>query len=168
MTAIVTQRLRIRPLQPQDQASLVELFTDPTVKKTYMLPDFASRQEAEKLFLRLMALSAEPERFIMALCLEDTCIGILNETEVTEQSVELGYAVLPAYWNRGYCTEALQGAIGYLLDRGCRQILAGAFEENSASIRVMEKCGMERISKTEEIPYRGRVHTCVYYRKEGK
>ena len=99
----------------------------------------------------------------MALCLEDTCIGILHETEVTEQSVELGYAVLPAYQNRGYCTEALQGAIKYLLDRGCRQILAGAFEENSASIRVMEKCGMVRQEYTDEIEYRGVNHTCVYY-----
>ena len=168
MKTIVTQRLRIRPLQKKDQQALVELFLDRSVKKTYMLPDFASRQEAEALFLRLMKLSEEPGRFVMAVCLEDRCIGILNETEVTEHSMELGYAILPAFQNCGYGTEALAGAIDHLLRKGFREILAGAFAENGASIRVMEKCGMERISKTEEIPYRGSVHTCVYYRKEGK
>ncbi len=42
-------------------------------------------------------------------------------------------------------------------------VKTGAFTENIASIRVMEKCGMRRFDETEEIEYRGKNHTCVYY-----
>ena len=37
------------------------------------------------------------------------------------------------------------------------------FEENIASIRVMEKCGMMRQEHHDEISYRSVVHRCVYY-----
>ena len=50
-----------------------------------------------------------------------------------------------------------------LFQKGCREILCGAFEENAASLRVMEKAGMQKLDKTEEIDYRGRLHRCVYY-----
>ena len=41
--------------------------------------------------------------------------------------------------------------------------LQAFFEENIASKRVMEKCGMIPIGKEEYIEYRGVVHRCVYY-----
>jgi len=50
--------------------------------------------------------------------------------------------------------------------RGFSEVLAGAFEENLASMRIMEKSGMTRIEKTDEIEYRGKVHQCVYYSKK--
>ena len=43
------------------------------------------------------------------------------------------------------------------------EIITGAFEENTASIRVMEKCGMRKAAAEEDITYRGRNHHCVYY-----
>ena len=38
-----------------------------------------------------------------------------------------------------------------------------AFEENSASTNVMVKCGMKRITKTEDIEYHNSIKHCVYY-----
>ena len=46
---------------------------------------------------------------------------------------------------------------------GFRKVKAGYFEENVASRRVMEKCGMKQLSYTDEIEYRGIVHKCFYY-----
>ena len=62
-------------------------------------------------------------------------------------------------------TTALQLAMEELFALGYEEILTGAFSTNIASIRVMEKCGMTKLSKTDEIQYRGLTHTCVYYRK---
>ena len=160
-----TQRLEIRPFVERDREKMTDLFLDPTVKKTYMLPDFASREEAGKLFQRLLDLSQKEDRYVAAICLDGVCIGILNETEISGESIELGYALLSRHHNKGYCTEALAGAIQWLQDRGFREVVTGAFEENLASIRVMEKCAMERLDKTDEIEYRGKVHRCVYYAK---
>ena len=160
-----TQRLEIRPFEEKDRENMIDLFMDCVVKQTYMLPDFTSREEAGKLFERLMALSHKQERYVAGICLSGKCIGILNETEIAGDSIELGYAILSQHHSKGYCTEALEGAIQWLLERGFQEVVTGAFEENLASIRVMEKCGMERLDKTDEIEYRGKVHRCVYYAK---
>ena len=158
-----TSRLAVRPFLEADRERMTDLFLDPVVKQTYMLPDFASREDAEKLFERLKTLSNTAGRYVWAICLEGECIGILNETEVTGDSTELGYALLPQYHNQGYCTEVLVGAIRWLRDRGFRQVVTGAFEGNTASLRVMEKAGMRKLDKWDEIEYRGQTHRCIYY-----
>ena len=76
---------------------------------------------------------------------------------------ELGYVISPKYKGNGYCTEALEKSIDYLLASGYNQVICGAFEHNLASIRVMQKAGMKKMTKTDDIEYRGQVHKCVYY-----
>jgi RimJ/RimL family protein N-acetyltransferase len=41
-------------------------------------------------------------------------------------------------------------------------VTAGAFEDNLASLRVMEKCGMQPMEHTDTIEYRGCEHLCLY------
>ena len=141
----------------------MDLLTDKTVSRTYMLPDYQNRAEAEPLFQRLVQLSAEGSRFVAGVYLDGVFIGMMNDVEIKGQQIELGYAYLPAYYNKGFATEALQGAIAYLLGHGFTTVLTGAFAENSASLRVMEKCGMEKQEYTDELEYRGIPHTCIYY-----
>ena len=50
-----------------------------------------------------------------------------------------------------------------LFDRGYKVILAGAFKENCVSIKVMQRLGMQKIAKEEDIEYRGKIHRCVYF-----
>ena len=45
---------------------------------------------------------------------------------------------------------------------GYTYLKAGHFEENAASRRVMEKCGMKRIAHEEELEYKGRMHHCLF------
>ena len=158
-----TRRLRVGPMDEGQLPALTALLTDDTVKQTYMVPDFGSRTEAEALARRLMELSRNPERFMAGIFLEDALIGIIHDVEIKGDAVELGYALLPAYHNRGYCSEAIRGAVAWLWQRGFRKVIAGAFEENPASIRVMKKCGMTLQPETENIDYRGKLHRCVYY-----
>ena len=158
-----TRRLRVGPMDEGQLPALTALLTDDTVNQTYMVPDFASAAEAEALARRLMELSRNPERFMAGIFLEDALIGIIHDVEIKGDAVELGYALLPAYHNRGYCSEALRGAVAWLWERGFRKVIAGAFEENPASIRVMKKCGMTLQPETENIDYRGKLHRCVYY-----
>ena len=164
-----TNRLEIRPIDPADKDYVIDLLTDETVGKTYMLPEYKCREEAAPLFQRLVQMSREDGRYVAGVYLDGRFIGMMNETEIQGKQIEMGYAYLPAYYNRGFATEAFSGAICYLLDRGFETVLAGAFAENPASLRVMEKCGMTRQSYTDELEYRGLTHTCIYYAitKEG-
>ena len=158
-----TKNLHIRPFLPQDLEPMLDLLTDETVKQTYILPDYPHRDGAKPLFERLRALSQSNERYVAAICLEDCCIGLVNDTEIKDDAIEIGYAILPQYHNRGYCTEMLRGAIDYLHSHGFSKVLTAAFESNKASLRVMEKCAMVRLEETEELTYRGKAHRCIYY-----
>lgn len=158
-----TQRLEVKYLSVKDREAVIDLLTDDQVKKFYILPDFSAREEAVPLFERLTALSLGEDRLVAGIFLNDAFIGIMNEVEIKDKRIELGYALLPKFHNRGYCTEALKGAIEYLFNRGFEEVVAGAFEGNDASFRVMIKSGMEKQEYQEEIEYRGQVHRCVYY-----
>lgn len=158
-----TKRLEIKPITSDDREAVIDLLTDKTVAKTYMLPDYQNRTEAEPLFQRLVQLSDDESRYVAGVYLDGTFIGMMNDVEIKGSQIEMGYAYLPAYYNRDYATEAFQGAISYLHTCGFATVLAGAFSENHASLRVMQKCGMEKQDHTDEIEYRGVTYTCIYY-----
>ena len=82
---------------------------------------------------------------------------------------EIGYGILEEYRGQGFATEAVKACIEELFRMGFAHIRAGFFEGNTASCRVMEKCGMHRIELEEDIEYKGVLHHCFYYEidKEG-
>ena len=160
---IKTNRLTLGTIEEKDRADMVAILRNDIVKKTFMLPDFESDEAAGKLFLRLSELSHDEGRFVFGVFLGENLIGFMNDTEINGEELEMGYALHPDYHNKGYATEAFGGVIEYLFSIGFLRVTAGAFEENPASIRVMEKCGMNRMDKTDEIEYRGTIHKCVYY-----
>ena len=160
---IKTDRLRLRPMEEQDMEQLLALLKNDVIKQTYMIPDFPSEEAAIRLAQRFIALSQGEEKLVVGIALEGRLIGFLNETEKTDGCIEVGYALHPDYSGRGYMTEAFAAVIHSLLESGVSCVTAGAFEENAASIRVMEKCGMKRSDRTETVAYRMKEHRCVYY-----
>lgn len=160
---IQTERLELKPITPDSLERLTDLLTDALVTKFYMVPDFPTREDAWKLSHRLMELSYQEERRVAGIYLNNDLIGILNQTDAADDHIELGYALLPQYHNRGFATEALRGAIDYCFSLGFREVRTGAFADNPASIRVMVKSGMRQIPLREQITYRGQTHECVYY-----
>ena len=156
-----TERLIIRKMAPEDQEAGLNLLTNHVIKKTYMLPDFEKREDAIGLFRRLLELGQK--RYIRGIYLNDLLIGYANEVEVNDKSIELGYLIHPDFHGKGYMTEALTALIPDLFSLGYEEVICGAFEENPASLRVMEKSGMTRMEKIDEIEYRGKIHRCIYY-----
>ena len=158
--------ITLRVFQPEDQKRILQTVTAKTVSKTYMLPDFAQEEDAIPLFNRLMTLSKDTARYVRCISKGQEAIGFLNDVEIKDGKIELGYVIHPAFHGQGYMTEALKMAIQELFTLGYAEIVCGAFEENAASIRVMEKADMQRIEFTENIDYRGQTHLCVYYSTE--
>ncbi|MGN1164076.1 MAG: GNAT family N-acetyltransferase, partial [Candidatus Ornithospirochaeta sp.] len=73
---------------------------------------------------------------------------------------ELGYVVDPAYKGRGFATEAVEATICELREMGFRKVIAGYFEGNVGSLKVMEKCGMHPNGKSNVEEYRGKTLKC--------
>lgn len=159
---VTTPRLTLRPFEKKDEAAAAQILCNDRVKQTYMLPDL-DEAGAKKLFEHFVKLSRQEDRFVRAVCLEGALIGWLNDTEISGDSMELGWVIHPDFWNRGYATEAVRAAIEALHREGFGCVYAGAFAENPASIRVMQKAGMHLLDKTEDLEYRGKLHHCVYY-----
>ena len=160
---IITSRLVLDAIEKKDREELGKLFTDATVKQTYMIPDFESEDALVAMLKRIEELSHREDRYVYGIFLEGKLIGIMNDTEIDGKTVEMGYAVHPSVYDRGYATEAFEAIIEHLFENGFDTVLAAAFEENKASLRVMQKCGMQKIDKTEDIFYREKTHKCVYY-----
>ena len=165
---IYTDRLRLHSLTDNDVNAVIDLLTDPEIIQTYMVPDFRSHDEARNMFERFKQLSESDERFVYGIYLEDELIGLINDVGISGKEIELGYVIHPRRKNRGFATEVLATAMRELFHAGYEVVRAGAFEENVASVRVMEKCRMVRTDQKEEIEYRGKIHHCVFYegRKE--
>lgn len=162
---IQAPRLSLQSVSDDDLEAVVELLCNDEIKQTYMVPDFPAREDAVRMFERFKQLSHSAERFVYGIKLDGKLIGLLNEVDVNDGTIEVGYVIHPAQKNNGYATEALQAAIQELFRIGYGTVRAGIFEENAASRRVIEKCGMERIAPEEEIAYRGKTHRCIYFEK---
>ena len=158
-----TPRLCLRPMRDTDDAVLADLFMHEEVGKTYMVPEFASREEAVALGQRIRTLSQQEDRLIYGVYLEDRLIGMTNEVLQKDRKIEFGYVIHPEHKNRGYATETLTAMIALAFSLGFTTVMAGAFEENRASMRVMEKSGMTPTGEFEEVSYRGKTYRCPCY-----
>ncbi|MBD3881731.1 GNAT family N-acetyltransferase [Phormidium tenue FACHB-886] len=84
----------------------------------------------------------QPDRALVGL-------GGFKSAPDSQRTVEIGYAVAPSYQGRGFATSAVQQLIeiafeSKLVDCVCAHTLA----EPNASARVLEKCGMTKVSET--------------------
>ena len=156
-------KITLRPICDNDQDDMVELLTNEQIKKTYMIPDFESKDEAVALFQRLCALSKSEERFVYGIDFGGKLVGLINDVGIQDGQVEMGYAIHPNYSNRGFATDALKIAIQKVFDAGYQTVKAAAFEGNLASMKVMEKSGMTPTGEEETVEYGGKVHHCVCY-----
>ncbi|MBO4703291.1 MAG: GNAT family N-acetyltransferase [Bacilli bacterium] len=165
---IRTQRLVLRSLSDSDKEDMLCLLKDPKIKATYMIPDLENKEQEDKLFNRLKEVSDSNEHFAYGVYLKDKVIGYLNDVEKNEEEIEVGYFISSKEWNKGYATEILSVAIKELFNLGYKRVNAGHFVCNPASGRVMQKCGMKIINKTEKITYRGVEHDVIYYQITNK
>lgn len=66
-----------------------------------------------------------------------------------EQTVEIGYGFLESARMKGYATESVQALVNWAFQSGgVKRVIAETLHDNIASIRVLQKIGMERVSET--------------------
>ena len=163
-TLIKTDNLTIKPYAQSDKGRLKELLKNPEITKTFMVPDFESEEQADLLIEKIIEFGRieNVNHLDYGIYYDDLLIGFINDCGIKEDEIEIGYVIDPAYKGRGFATEAAKAVINELREMGFYRVYAGYFEENPASRRVMEKCGMHSIDLVGEETYKGTVHKCLY------
>ena len=158
-----TKRLILKAFDECDRQQMVDIFLNEDIKKTYMIPDFDEKKQAEELFEKVMNFSRSDDHFEYGIYYNNTLIGFVNDCEIKDSTIEIGYVITPEYQGKGFATEAVQVCIDELFRMGFEHIIAGFFQENIASCCVMRKCGMYKIDLENDIEYKGILHHCLYY-----
>ncbi len=158
-----TERLLIRPYSDADRDRLIGLLSDERIRETFMLPDFSTLEEAAAMFEKLKRFSCSLEHYEKGIYRAGILIGFVNDVDIRDGSIEIGYVIHPCHQGRGYATEALSAVIGDLFRMGYREVRAAAFAGSAASRRVMEKCGMRLTGEESSVLYNGKQQQCVHY-----
>lgn len=91
--------ITIRKMQPGDADALYRLLSDPAVMR-YLEPPFDRAQTED--FLRRAGLTEPP--LVYATEENGDFIGYVIYHAYDEESVEIGWVLLPDYWGRGYAS----------------------------------------------------------------
>lgn len=161
---IKTQRLTLKPFTEHDAVYITDMLTNPEITRTFMVPSYETQEEYAELSGKLIALSSieDTAHLEYGIFLGDTPIGFINDCGIKDDTIEIGYVVHPDYKGNGYASEATAAVLNELREMGFKTVKAGYFEENQASRRVMEKCGMHGTDEEDSYNYRGKTHRCLY------
>ena len=160
---IDTQRLILKNIEYRDKSNLFAFLCDKEVKKTYIVPEFNKEEEKDRYLSKLIEYCENPDFFIYGIYLNNELIGMINEVDKKDKNIEVGYVIDPKHKGNGYATETLIATTKELFTLGYEKVLAGFFEENKASKRVMEKAGMVKEDYEDDIEYNNTKHHCIYY-----
>ena len=127
------------------------------------VPDevFETLEDAEETLEFLISQYGSTEGpLVYALITKDTDknIGYVQLVPIGEGKWEIGYHVAKAFTNKGYATEAVKAFLSVMAKKvGVKEVYGIRLLKNTASGRVLEKCGFETFFTGE-----GDYHDGVY------
>lgn len=152
-----SENLYFREFLPEDAPLLFELDSDPDVH-TYLYDPVAAnvdycqnvisyirQQYVDNGFGRMATFIKETNEFLgwTGLKLERNVNGY-------DSFYDIGYRLQQKHWGKGYATEATFFFLDYAFNRlKAQKVNAFAFTGNTASRRVLEKCGLHYINTFE-------------------
>jgi RimJ/RimL family protein N-acetyltransferase len=148
-----TSRLAIRPATLDDFPRLYEIRAAPGVSDWLThapasYDDYAERNGTEARLGSTLVMEHDGSVVgDLYLAVESPWSQLEAQVDAAGTLGVLGWCVDPSYAGQGFATEAAAALLRVLFeDLEVRRAVAGAFADNVASLRVMEKIGMRRES----------------------
>lgn len=145
MITLETERLRLRPLVPEDAADLFTIISEP--ENVRFLGGISASVEQVRGYIEShIAANAPHGRGFCAAILRSTReligrAGLFLSIVEGKGEVELAYLFDKAHWGRGYASEAAKVFVQYGDKIGAGRMIAIVHPENLASVRVAQKVG---------------------------
>jgi RimJ/RimL family protein N-acetyltransferase len=153
---IETERLILRDLLPSDAAKMFKLDSNPDVHKFLGNRPIQKIEQAEEVIkiVRQQYLDNGIGRWATIEKSSGDFIGWsgLKFVTITENNhtnfYDVGYRFMPKYWGKGYATESAKAALEYAFKTmNVNEVIGTCHEENIASRRALEKCGLKFVEK---------------------
>jgi [ribosomal protein S5]-alanine N-acetyltransferase len=143
-----TPRLFIRRLSSDDAAFLVQLLNEPSFLENIGDRGVRSLDDARGYVAKGPGASYEKYGFgLFHVALKESrepigMSGLLKRDWL--EDVDVGYALLPQYFGKGYAFESAQAVIEWgRREKGIQRVCGIVKPDNTGSIRVLEKLGLK-------------------------
>lgn len=148
-TTLTTERLALRWLTPDDAPDQFSLFSDPQVTRYWSTPAWTDMAQAHAFVDSALAdyASGDGLRFSIMLRDSDTFLGSVKLYDFFEQNrrCDIGYALLPAHWGKGYLAEAMVALLDYAFGTlNLNRIEADIDPRNEASAKLLDKMAFQK------------------------
>lgn len=159
-----TLRLTITSFQREDWPFFLQLRRDNSIMR-YMA-EIASTAQIRTLFNDRLQ---NPFAFIIR-DRQGNAVGDigLRVSDHNSQEADVGYSITSAAQGRGIASEALEALCSYAFQQGGIDALnAWVLAENQGSVRVLEKCGFQRVEELKQaFLLKGKYYDDWVYRRE--
>ncbi len=158
-----TSRLLLRPYTPADAPALYAFMSNHTaMRHTYIAPNLAHCSARLASYEEMRArLGFAP--WVVQRNGDENLTGwggLSVDPDEPEWGLEVSYALAPHAWGFGYATELVSASLAAAFSElSAPEVSAFARPENTASIRVLEKCGFQRVRfepRLERLHFRAR------------
>lgn len=141
---VETQRLTGRRVQQDDLAYVIETDSDIRIQR-WLFGKVQTEEQSRARHSRWLQMWDEAGFGFWIFSDSagaDVGHGGLFPSPREQREIEVGYAVKPRYWGRGFATEIAKVSLEVGFELGIQRIIGIAQAPNVASRRVMETCGM--------------------------
>ena len=154
---LLTERLRMRRSVPEDAQQISTYRSDPTVRRYQGWGDTGPAEVRAAIEEMTERAPGDPGGWVQ-LTVENRHTGrLIGDVGVSPADqhpgvIKIGYTIAPEFQGAGYATEAVRALIDYAFDVLQVDIVrAYASAENTPSIRVAEKAGLQLMERFEGV-----------------
>jgi RimJ/RimL family protein N-acetyltransferase len=156
MKILDTERLTLRTLEMEDAAFYLELVNDPSFLKFIGDKGVRTLDEARRAINegpRVMQRELGHSLYLMQRRSDGAPLGMCGLIKRDSlPAVDIGYAMMPAYWGQGYAHEAAVGVVAHARALGLPRLMAITSPENRSSIGLLLKLGLRFVEFTHLPP----------------
>ncbi len=152
---LLTPRIRLREFQESDYQALrsMEIRPEFNLYEREFVAEDETRQSLDESISTQLEIPRMVYRLAITIRPNDTVRGVIKIhcqfAKIREW--EIGWAVHPEEWGKGYATEAARYVMDWAFHQfNLHRIVAYCHANNVASVRVMEKLGMHRDGRLRE------------------
>lgn len=152
MKILETERLVLRHFTIDDSAFILRLVNEPSWLQHIGDRGVRTLDDARRYLVKgpiEMYAQFGFGLYLTELKSDGTPIGLCGLIKRDSlDDVDIGFAFLPEHWSKGYAYESAAGVLLYAANQlGLKRVVAITTEENTASLRLLDRLGLKLDSK---------------------